>query len=146
MVAATAITASLAGGAIAITALPAAALTAHQAHVLHLAHLRALAEARPAVRTAAVSPAYQVTYSFAGLEGLWAGAGGPAWAEYRAARIAECESGGYTYAHNPSGASGLWQILGLPFAGDPYNPYTNALMAVAKFRAAGDTFRPWVCQ
>jgi len=33
----------------------------------------------------------------------WAG-GGPAWAEYQAAEVGECESGGQQYAHNPSGA------------------------------------------
>jgi hypothetical protein len=89
---------------------------------------------------------YQIHYSYSGLESLWRGAGGPSWAAPRAARIAICESGGYIYAHNPSGASGLWQILGLPFAGNPFNPFTNARMAVAKFRAAGNSFAPWVCR
>ena len=86
-------------------------------------------------------------YSYYGLEALWRAAGGPAWAAPRAARIALCESGGRSWARNPSsGAAGLWQILGLPFPGNPYNPYTNARMAVAKFRAAGDSFSPWVCK
>lgn len=93
-----------------------------------------------------VSVGYSTHYSYSGLEALWRGAGGPAWAAPRAARIAICESGGYIYAHNPSGASGLWQILGNPFPGNPYNPYTNARMAVAKFRAAGHSFAPWVCR
>ena len=89
---------------------------------------------------------YSLHYSYYGLESLWRGAGGPSWAAPEAAHIAICESGGYIYAHNPSGASGLWQILGLPFAGNPYNPFTNARMAVAKFRAAGNSFAPWVCR
>ena len=89
---------------------------------------------------------YQLRYSYSGLEALWRGAGGPSWAAPRAARIALCESGGYIYAHNPSGASGLWQILGLPFAGNPFNPFTNARMAVAKFKAAGNSFAPWACR
>ena len=50
--------------------------------------------------------------SFSGLEALWVAGGGPAWAEYQAAEVGECESGGQQYAHNPSGADGYWQILG----------------------------------
>jgi len=37
-------------------------------------------------------------------------------------------------------------VLGLPFPGNPFDPYTNARMAVAKFRGAGDSFSPWVCK
>lgn len=97
--------------------------------------------------TAAAPPARAGTYSFTALERLWISAGGPAWAAAHAARIAECESGGRPDARNPSsGAAGLWQILGLPFGGNPYDPFTNARMAVAKFRAAGNTFSPWVCR
>lgn len=85
------------------------------------------------------------TYSYAGLEALWISAGGPAWAAAHAASIAECESGGRTSAYNPSGATGLWQILGSVVGGNLYNAYTNALNAVAKFKASGDTFAQWVC-
>jgi Transglycosylase SLT domain len=53
------------------------------------------------------------------------------------AAIAEAESGGNPRAHNASGASGLWQILGLPFPGNVYDPLTNAKMALAKFRSQG---------
>ena len=84
-------------------------------------------------------------YSYSALEALWVSAGGPAAAEAAAATIAECESGGNPQAYNPSGASGLWQILGNPFPGDPFDPATNARMAVAKYDAAGG-FSPWVCQ
>lgn len=95
-------------------------------------------------------PAYAATYSFSGLEALWEGAGGPYADAWAAAKIAECESGGRINAYNPSGASGLWQILGAPryWTGstDWFNPFTNALAAVAKFRQAGDSFAPWVCQ
>lgn len=86
------------------------------------------------------------TYSYSGLEALWVSAGGPASVEAAAATIAECESGGNAAAENPSGASGLWQILGTPFPGDPFDAATNARMAVAKFVGAGDSFAPWVCQ
>jgi hypothetical protein len=86
------------------------------------------------------------TLSFAGLEALWESAGGPAWAEVAAATIAECESGGNQYAHNPSGASGYWQILGQVVGGNVYDPMVNAENAVSKFRASGDTFAQWVCQ
>jgi LysM repeat protein len=97
------------------------------------------------------SAGYSADYSFSGLEALWVGAGGPASVESSAAAIAECESGGSVTAYNhSSGASGLWQILGAPqnWTGstDWFNPYTNAQAAVAKFKGAGDTFAPWVCQ
>lgn len=85
------------------------------------------------------------TYSYAALEQLWVSAGGPASAAAQMAQIAECESGGNPQAYNPSGASGLWQILGNPFPGNPMDPATNAAMAVAKYNAAGGT-SPWVCQ
>jgi hypothetical protein len=85
-------------------------------------------------------------YSYGGLEALWVSAGGPAWAAAHAASIAECESGGNVGAHNPSGATGLWQILGAVVGGSLYNPYVNAANAVSKFRASGDTFAQWVCQ
>lgn len=83
-------------------------------------------------------------YSFSALEQLWVSAGGPAWAASSMAVIAECESGGRPWAYNPSGASGLWQILGSVVPGDVFNPWVNALNAVKKFRAGG--FSPWVCQ
>jgi hypothetical protein len=86
------------------------------------------------------------TYSFAGLESLWVSAGGPGWAESAAAAVAECESGGRADAYNPSGATGLWQILGAVVGGNLDNPYTNALNAVSKFRASGDTWAQWVCK
>jgi LysM repeat protein len=92
------------------------------------------------------SAAVYGTYSFSGLEALWVSAGGPASVKASAAAIAECESGGRATAYNPSGASGIWQILGTPFPGNPFDPYTNARMAVAKFRAAGYSFAPWVCR
>jgi len=85
-------------------------------------------------------------YSYGGLEQLWVAAGGPAWAASAAAAVAECESGGNPYAYNPSGATGLWQILGAVVGGDLRNPYTNAANAVAKFKASGDTWAQWVCK
>jgi LysM repeat protein len=94
-------------------------------------------------------PAYGV-YSYSMLEAIWEQSGGPAWAAPQAASIALCESGGRTWAHNPSGAAGLWQIDGAPeaWAGstDWLDARVNALAAVDKFRQAGDSFSPWVCQ
>lgn len=86
------------------------------------------------------------TYSFAGLEQLWVAAGGPAWAERSAAAVAECESGGRADAYNPSGATGLWQILGAVRPGSLTDPMANAVNAVAKFEASGDTWSQWVCK
>jgi hypothetical protein len=68
---------------------------------------------------------------------LWIAAGGPPGMAHLMAAIAMAESGGRAMAHNPSGAAGLWQILGLPFPGNPYNELTNARMAVAKWRSQG---------
>lgn len=70
----------------------------------------------------------------------------PPWAAARAARIAECESGGQQYAHNPSGASGYWQIDGQLVPGDIYDPKVNAENAVAKFNASGRTWPALVCK
>jgi TP901 family phage tail tape measure protein len=53
------------------------------------------------------------------------------------AAIALAESGGKSGAHNASGASGLWQILGVPFPGNPFDAATNARMAGAKLRSQG---------
>jgi hypothetical protein len=84
-------------------------------------------------------------YSYSALESLWVSAGGPSWAEAAAATIAECESGGDPQAYNPSGATGLWQILGSVVPGNLTDPMVNAENAVAKFHASGDTFAQWVC-
>jgi hypothetical protein len=99
------------------------------------------------VHIAVAAPAYVSSgiYSYGALEALWVSAGGPAWAASHAAEIAECESGGNPSAYNPSGATGLWQILGSVVPGNLDNPFTNALNAVAKFRASGGTFAQWVC-
>jgi cell wall-associated NlpC family hydrolase len=68
---------------------------------------------------------------------LWIAAGGPPSMAHLMSAIAMAESGGRAMAHNPSGAAGLWQILGLPFPGNPYNEFTNARMAVDKWRSQG---------
>lgn len=76
-------------------------------------------------------------YTYAQLEGLWQQTAqgtrydSQSWAALMAA-IAEAESGGNPNAQNPSGASGLWQILGNPFPGNAFDPATNAKMALAK--------------
>ena len=96
----------------------------------------------------AASTAYQGQgiYSVSQLENLWESAGGPAWAAAHAAEIAQCESGGNASAYNPSGATGIWQILGSVIPGNLDNPAVNAANAVAKFNASGQTFAQWVCQ
>jgi hypothetical protein len=47
------------------------------------------------------------------------------------------ESGGNPRARNPSGAAGLWQILGQLVPGNLFNPGVNALNAIAKYKAQG---------
>jgi hypothetical protein len=87
-------------------------------------------------------PGHGGTFSFGALRSLWTGVGGAARRSAIMAHIAEAESGGDPAAKNPSGASGLWQILGLPFAGDPFDPATNARMAKAK-SSNGVNLNPW---
>ncbi|HUY49818.1 MAG TPA: transglycosylase SLT domain-containing protein [Streptosporangiaceae bacterium] len=81
------------------------------------------------------------TYSYAQLEGLWIQAGGSKSLAPLMAAIALAESSGNPGAHNASGASGLWQILGAPTgwtgSTDWYNPQVNARAAVAKYREQG---------
>lgn len=71
------------------------------------------------------------------LKKLWVAAGGPPNQANLMAAIALAESGGNQFAHNPSGASGYWQILGQMVPGNIYNPMVNAKNAVAKYRAQG---------
>lgn len=74
---------------------------------------------------------------FRGLENLWVQAHGSTKMAPLMAHIAQAESGGDPRARNPSGASGLWQILGQPFAGNVFDPLTNAKMAVWKYQHQG---------
>jgi Transglycosylase SLT domain len=90
---------------------------------------------RAAMSGGAAGPARHGSIPF--LERLWDAAGGPPGAAHLMAAIAMAESGGNPRAFNPSGASGLWQILGLPFPGNPFDPLTNARMAVSKYRSQG---------
>ena len=56
------------------------------------------------------------------------------------AAIAEAESSGNSAAYNPSGASGLWQILGAVNPSDQsslFNPQVNAKEAVLKYQTQG---------
>jgi hypothetical protein len=94
------------------------------------------------------APAHAGMYDLQSLQQLWVAAGGPAGVAPLMARIAMAESGGNPSIGNagrtPNGttvAAGLWQILGLPFPGDPTDPMTNARMAVAKYTAGGTA--PW---
>lgn len=77
---------------------------------------------------------------------VWECAGGPAWAAGAAVGIATCESGMNTRAYNPSGATGLFQILGSVVSGSLWDAHVNALNAVSKFSASGDSWAQWVCR
>jgi Lysozyme like domain len=90
--------------------------------------------------------------TYAQLEGLWIKAGGPQPLAPVAAAIAEAESGGNPGAVNPNdnggrqSSFGLWQIstgTHTPPSPNWADPATNAQLAVAKFRGAGNTFSPW---
>lgn len=79
-------------------------------------------------------------YSYAQLEQLWINAGGSAAMAPLMAAIAEAESSGNPDAVNPSGATGLWQILGAVNPADQPNltdPVTNAKEAVLKYQSQG---------
>jgi hypothetical protein len=105
-------------------------------------------QAPPATHAPAVQgyTTYSGALSSAQVGQLWLEAGGPAWAEPKAVEIAYCESGFNPRAYNPSGASGIWQILGQVVGGNVFDPLVNAENAVAKFKGAGNSFAPWVCQ
>lgn len=133
----------------------------HLSHLSHMARLKYLAQATakpklaavinatPASTSQAVAPVTDPvagTLTAAEVGQLWLEAGGPAWAEIKAESIAYCESGYRTRAYNPSGATGLWQILGSVVPGNLDDPFVNAENAVAKFKASGDNFAQWVCQ
>lgn len=77
---------------------------------------------------------------------LWLSAGGPAWAEEEAEEVSNCESSHDVDAYNLSGATGLWQILGSVVPGNLRDARVNALNAVSKFEASGDTWAQWVCK
>ena len=80
-------------------------------------------------------------WTLGGLERLWDSVGGPPSKARLMAAIGLAESAGDPLARGPSTAygraAGLWQILGLPFPGNPFNPTTNARMALAKYRSQG---------
>lgn len=85
------------------------------------------------------------TYSYSQLETLWLNTAKgtkyatQGWASLMAA-IAMAESGGRSDAINPSGASGIWQILGAVNASDQnslMNPQVNAHEALLKLQSQG---------
>jgi hypothetical protein len=85
------------------------------------------------------------TYTYSELETLWLDAAKGTkyatdpWAELMAA-IAEAESGGDSEAKNPSGATGIWQILGAVSPSDQSNltdPTVNAHEALLKLESQG---------
>jgi hypothetical protein len=102
--------------------------------------------------------ATSTTFTYAQLEALWIQAGGPAADAPTAAAVAWAESQGNALAAYPgttvqpgqgsnTNATGLWQILGVPPGFTPSqltDPLANAQMAVAKYKAAGNSFTPWV--
>ena len=66
--------------------------------------------------------------------------------EDAAIRVASCESHLYTYAHNPSGASGLFQLMPFWWSGkfDPFDPWANTRAAYS-ISHGGTNWSAWVC-
>jgi len=100
------------------------------------------------------SAAASGTLSFARIEGYWIAAGGPSSNAATAAAITGAESGylpGNIQPSQPYSTTGwgLWQITPgnseSQFCVDfrLLDPWNNAEAAVAKYRAAGNSFSPW---
>jgi lysozyme-like protein len=90
--------------------------------------------------------------TYAQMEGYWIRAGGPPAVAPVAAAIGEAESGGNTDALNPTdnngrqSSFGVWQISNgthQPPSPNWADPATNASLAVAKYKGAGNSFSPW---
>lgn len=71
----------------------------------------------------------------------------PSPTEDSAISVARCESNLYTYARNPSGASGLFQLMPGWWAGkfNPFNPWANTRFARVLSRDGYD-WSHWVCK
>jgi len=72
-----------------------------------------------------------------------------------ALQVARCESGLNPRAYNPSGATGLFQIMPSTWNGTPFQPYTwakatnpwfNIQAAYAIFRQDGSRWQQWTCK
>lgn len=110
-------------------------------HVEHARYLQAHRRVRQLTRTLQHSPTTReaidlACHVYGSCSVLW--------------RRAQCESGGYRYAHNASGASGLFQFLrstwdSTPFASlSIWSPYAQAL--AAGWMQAHGRGGEWVCQ
>lgn len=82
------------------------------------------------------------SFSVDDMASLWSSVGGPKAVSHTAGAIGMAESHGDPRAYNPSGASGLWQILGQVVGGDIFDPVVNAKNAVKKYTDAGG-WSPW---
>ena len=57
------------------------------------------------------------------------------WPQYEAFDVLYCESKGNPWAHNPSGAEGLFQDMD-----GPQSPAANVAVAYDKWQSGGDSF------
>jgi soluble lytic murein transglycosylase-like protein len=116
----------------------------HEA-LAYRAHIRAEAHARAVQQRAERREARQVAY-FSRLFGPNVGRWAPLVAEFfpagelrNALYCIRYESGGNPNAYNPSGATGLFQLVGYPF--NVFPPKVNVHMAYHLWRARG--WSPW---
>ena len=92
------------------------------------------------------APAAAGHYSYAGLEQLWVSAGVRPGPRPRRPRWRNANPGGTRTHTTPAVRRACGRSWARWFRGSLTNPYTNALNAVSKFRASGDTWAQWVCK
>jgi hypothetical protein len=89
------------------------------------------------------APVVHGKYTAAQIAQLWVSEGGPRDQAQIAGAVGMAESGGDPNAYNPSGATGLMQILGAVLPGDLRDPAVNMRNAIKKWRDAHG-WTPWV--
>jgi hypothetical protein len=100
------------------------------------------AQAAPLCATKPGAPVVKGKYTQGQIEALWVAQGGPENQAAIAGAVGMAESGGNPNAYNPSGATGLMQILGAVLPGDLRDPAVNMRNAIKKWEDAHG-WSPW---